>query len=59
MWCLIEHRGSCHSGKAVYSLLMSMISMGKQGILGDETTISPGRIPYWFPHNINKTFEVV
>ena len=57
--CLIEHKSSCFLGKAGYSLLFSMISMGKQGILGEEMAISPGRIPYWFPHNINKTFEVV
>ena len=35
--------------------------MGKQGILEEEMPgmISPVRISYWFPHNINKTFEVV
>ena len=48
----------------MYSLLLNMISKGKQrefweGILEEEMAIFPGRIPCWFPHNINKTFEVV
>ena len=39
--CLIEHRGICHSGKVVYSLLLNMISMGKEREFWERRWSSP------------------